>query len=170
MEFGSIGDVSAATLFKGKVGNNRFAAVWWYQGYSHETKVVWGTVHNNELQGRMIYPRVANRQGLVPGWVEVTFSAIKRILVVKPIPKAAVKVRPKGFMMDIREDCIRFNPRDVSLKKEGSRYLLTDGRSRMKVFPNREEGRQAVRTVRHYNLTQHCFVGRPDPSMTYFRN
>ena len=172
LEFGAFGGASAATIFKGKIGNNRLAAVWWYGGYDHETKVLWGEVHGDRIRGRMIYPRVADRQGLVPGWVEIAFDATKK-KVLKPVGGAVIKpgrgMKPvKPRRPAIKEDCLDFNTRDVTLKKESNGYLLTDGRSRMKVFPNREEARKALRTIRHYRLDSHCFVGRPQPSMEYW--
>ena len=28
---------------------------------------------------------------------------------------------------------------------------------------------QALKIIKHYKMNSQCFVGRPDPSMTYFR-
>lgn len=148
MDFGTFSGASAATRFTGKVGNNRFAAVWWYQGSANETKVIWGTVSGNALKGKMIYPRVAYRQGLVPGWVEISFLATR---------SAAMK-----------QDCLKFNPAKVTIKREGRQYLMTDGRSRMKMFPNKQEAVQALNTIKHYHMNDHCFIGRPDPSLEYW--
>lgn len=169
MTFGAFGGVSPATIFKGKVGNDRFAAVWWYQGSAHETKVIWGTVRNKKLHGRMIYPRVADRSGLVPGWVEIDFEATAKPAV-KPIkPMGKVERVPAPVRApELKQDCLAFDLDKLELKAESGRYLLTDGRSRMKVFPNRNEARQALRTIKHYRMNQHCFVGRPNPSMEFW--
>ena len=148
LDFGTFSGASAATRFAGKVGNNRFAAVWWYQGSANETKVIWGTASSNTLKGKMIYPRVAYRPGLVPGWVEVSFLATRSTA--------------------MRQDCLKFNPAKVSIRKEGRQYLMTDGRSRMKMFPNKQEAMQALNTIRHYRFDSHCFIGRPDPSLEYW--
>lgn len=150
VDFGTFAGASAATTFKGKVGNKRFSALWWYKGSDHETKVIWGSVSGKTLKGKMIYPRVAYRPGLVPGWVEISFTATRS-------GSAATK-----------EDCLEFNPQKLVIKKEGSRYLLTDGRSRMKMFPNRKEATRALKTIKHYHMDSHCFVGRPDPSLEYW--
>lgn len=171
MEFGAFGGASPATIFKGKVGNGRFSAVWWYQGSAHETKVLWGSVRKQKLRGRMIYPRVAHRQGLVPGWVEVDFEATRQ-LKVKPLGKIDMDKGPMvhapGEPVSAKEDCLGFDPRRLEIRAETGRYLMTDGRSRMKIFPNRQEASQALRTIRRYGMDQHCFVGRPDPSMEYW--
>ncbi|MEJ2157259.1 MAG: hypothetical protein P8X96_18160 [Desulfobacteraceae bacterium] len=150
VEFGTFASASAATRFKGKVGNKRFAAVWWYQGSADETKVIWGAVSGKSLKGRMIYPRVAYRQGLVPGWVEISFTATRSA-------SAAMK-----------EDCLGFDPSKVIIKQEGRQFLMTDGRSRMKMFPNRKEAMAALKAIRHYSMNRHCFIGRPDPSLEYW--
>lgn len=228
MEFGTFSGASAATIFKGKVGNKRFSAVWWYQGSDHETKVLWGSVSNNTLKGRMIYPRVAYRTGLVPGWVEISFTARKKTslkedclsfapnrlevrrdnnkwlltdgrsrmmlfdnrseaiqalnvikyygmnkhcFVGRPGPSMEYWLvgnrAPSGAMPN--EDCIAFNPANLRIKQEGSQWLMTDGRSRMRMFPNRQETKQALAVIRKYDFNQTCYIGRPDPSMTYFR-
>ncbi len=150
VDFGTFAGASAATTFKGKVGNKHFSAVWWYKGYAYETKVIWGAVSGKTLKGKMIYPRVAYRPGLVPGWVEISFSATR------------------SGSTAMKQDCLEFNPKNVVIKKEGNQYLLTDGRSRMKMFPNRKEATQALKTIKHYQLNRHCFVGRPDPSLEYW--
>ncbi len=174
MTFGAFGGASPATIFKGKAGNDRFAAVWWYQGSAHETKVIWGKVHNKKLKGRMIYPRVADRAGLVPGWVEIEFEATPKPVArpLQPVGRVDMGggpvVHAPGERIGLKEDCLAFDPQRLDLKAESGRYLLTDGRSRMKVFPDRKEARRAIKIIKRYNLDQHCFVGRPDPSMEYW--
>ena len=151
MEFGTFAGASAATRFNGKVGNKRFSAVWWYQGSANETKVIWGSVSGRTLKGKMIYPRVAYRQGLVPGWVEISFTATR------------------SGSTAMSEDCLKFNPKRVIIKKEGNQYLMTDGRSRMKMFPTQKEARQALQIIKKYRFNRTCYIGRPDPSMVYLR-
>ena len=171
MTFGAIGDTSAATIFKGRVGNGRFAAVWWYRESAHETKVVWGTIRGRQLHGRMIYPRVAGGSAQAPGWLEISFEA-KRKSDPKPMgrvnPGTGPMVHGPGEPLNVQADCLDFDPRQLKLKAESGRYLLTDGRSRMKVFTHHQEARSALKTIRHYGLDQHCFVGRPDPSLEYW--
>ncbi len=78
VEFGTFAGSSAATIFKGKVGNGLICGVWWYEGADHETKVLWGRLQGPTIRGRLMYPRVAYREGLVPGWTEITFLARKK--------------------------------------------------------------------------------------------
>ncbi|MCX6317845.1 MAG: M12 family metallopeptidase [Bacteroidetes bacterium] len=76
-------------------------------------------------------------------------------------------VSPSGAMPG--EDCISFNPATLSIRQEGSQYLLTDGASRMFMFPNRAEAEQAVAMIRKYGFTKTCYVGRPNASLQYMR-
>jgi hypothetical protein len=74
---------------------------------------------------------------------------------------------PTGAMPG--EDCISFNPATLSIRQEGSQYLLTDGASRMFMFPNRTEAEQTVAMIRKYGFTKTCYVGRPNASLQYMR-
>jgi hypothetical protein len=74
---------------------------------------------------------------------------------------------PSGFMPN--EDCITFNPANLRIQQEGSQWLMTDGRSRMRMFPNRQEAEQALAIIQKYGFNRTCYIGRPGPSMTYFR-
>lgn len=67
------------------------------------------------------------------------------------------------------EDCIGFNPAKLVLKPEGSTYLMTDGSSRMFVFPNKAEAEAALAAIKKYGFTKTCYVGRPGPSFIYMR-
>lgn len=59
-------------------------------------------------------------------------------------------------------DEIGYNPRTLRIVDEGARgWLLTDGRSRMKMFDNREDARNGMAVARRY--TRQGFVGRDNP-------
>jgi len=68
------------------------------------------------------------------------------------------------------EDCISFNRNNLGVRRIGSNWVLTDGNSSMIAFGNkRNEANAALRRVRSLQATKQCFVGRPGPSMRYFR-
>ena len=67
------------------------------------------------------------------------------------------------------EDCLGFNPANLVIKKEGTEYLMTDGSSRMFMFPNKTEADQALAMIKKYGFTKTCYVGRPDASLQYMR-
>ena len=68
------------------------------------------------------------------------------------------------------EDCIAFNKNNLSVVRRNSRWIITDGRSSMLNFNNkRNEANAALATLRRLDVSRQCYVGRPDPSMRYFR-
>ncbi len=67
----------------------------------------------------------------------------------------------------IKEDCMNFNPKNLSVKPSNGKYLLVDGAHSLMAFPNKSEAYQAMKIIQHYGINQSCFVGRPDPSFTY---
>lgn len=95
----------------------------------------------------------------------------KRCFVGRPSPVMeywlAGSQAPSGAMSN--EDCLAFSPARLRLRQDGNRWLMTDGRSRLRLFPNREQAAQALSIIRKYGFDQTCYIGRPDPAMTYFR-
>jgi len=67
------------------------------------------------------------------------------------------------------EDCLTFNPNTVQASFTGGMWKMVDGNHAMFSFPNQAEAVKAVQIVKHYGFNHSCFVGRPDPSMTYQR-
>ncbi len=74
---------------------------------------------------------------------------------------------PEGAMAG--EDAIRLNPNNLEVKKaRGSWKIVEDGHW-VKDFGRKEsEARKSLKIIKKYNFNKMCFVGRPDPSMTYF--
>ncbi len=69
----------------------------------------------------------------------------------------------------IREDCVNFNWNNTRVRQINGRWKIVEGTHWIMDFGfNRNEARQAHRIIRHYRMTSMCFVGRPDPSFTYF--
>jgi hypothetical protein len=68
------------------------------------------------------------------------------------------------------DDCIGFKTANVTYAPYGTagQYRMVDGNAAMVLFPNKEEAVRAVEIVKHYNLNSQCFVGRPNPSFTYW--
>ncbi len=65
------------------------------------------------------------------------------------------------------EDCLAYNRTGLDIRPEGSRFLLTDGVSRMLILDTAADA-QAALAVAQASSAQ-CFVGRPDPELTYWR-
>lgn len=67
------------------------------------------------------------------------------------------------------EDCVSFDPSNLSVRTSGNQWLLVDGNHSLFAFPNEAEAEQARNIIQKHGFTKSCFVGRPDPSMTYLR-
>ncbi len=67
------------------------------------------------------------------------------------------------------EDCVTINPQTVTLIQGPGGWTISDGVSLILSFgSNKAEADQAISIIKHYGFTNQCFVGRPNPSMTYF--
>jgi hypothetical protein len=68
------------------------------------------------------------------------------------------------------EDCISFNPANIAVSNIGGRWKIVDGSHWIMDFGAKaDEARAAFRIIKNYGFNRICFVGRPNPSMTYFR-
>ncbi len=68
------------------------------------------------------------------------------------------------------EDCIGFNPDRIEVAEIGGRYKIVEGNRWILDFgDNEDEANNSLAIIRNYGFQYICFVGRPDPSMSYFR-
>jgi len=74
---------------------------------------------------------------------------------------------PAGAMAG--EDCIGFNPSNLSIQPAGSGFRMQDGNHLMFSFPNLSEAAASLWVVAKYGFTRSCFVGRPNASLAYLR-
>ncbi|MEM2884495.1 MAG: hypothetical protein QXF24_00205 [Thermoproteota archaeon] len=75
---------------------------------------------------------------------------------------------PAGAMPG--EDCVGFDPQNLEVKKVDGRWTIVEGTHWLLSFGEREEeARTALSIIKQYGFNRVCFVGRPKPSMTYFR-
>lgn len=75
---------------------------------------------------------------------------------------------PVGVMSN--EDAIGFNPAIVEVQYVRGRWKIVEGNYWIMDFGQSEsEARQALSYILYYGFRYICFVGRPVPSMTYFR-
>jgi len=76
---------------------------------------------------------------------------------------------PTGYFSG--EDCISFNQATIEVKQVNNRWKIVDGYHSILDFETKEdEARTAFNIIKKYEFNRICFVGRPDPSMTYFRS
>lgn len=68
------------------------------------------------------------------------------------------------------EDCVTFNPASIEVKSVQGSWKIVEGTHWILDFGTKEdEARTAFQIIQKYGFTHLCFVGRPDPSFTYFR-
>jgi len=69
------------------------------------------------------------------------------------------------------EDCIGVNWRDVGVQGKAS-VVAGTGEKQLEIINfegDRNAAERAVEIIRHYRFDQQCFVGRPAPSMVYWK-
>ena len=63
-----------------------------------------------------------------------------------------------------------FDPSKIAVRRIGGRWKIVEGDHWIMDFDDKEdEARIAYEIIKKYSFGHICFVGRPDPSMTYFR-
>ena len=68
------------------------------------------------------------------------------------------------------EDCVPFNPALTEVRRVQGRWKIVEGSHWIMDFgANRAEAEQSLAILGAYGFDRTCFVGRPNPSMTYFR-
>jgi len=67
----------------------------------------------------------------------------------------------------LKEDCISHDLSNVKVIKDGSNWTITDGRSLMFAFKDKDEADRSLEIIKHYKMDKTCYVGRPQASLTY---
>lgn len=68
------------------------------------------------------------------------------------------------------EDCISFDRDHLAVVEIGGRWKVVEGTHWLLDFgPGEGNARAALHFIRKHRFDQVCYVGRPDPSMTYFK-
>ena len=76
---------------------------------------------------------------------------------------------PQGSMRG--EDCTSFNPLNLEVKSINGHWKIVEGNHWLMDFGNKaDEARTSLQIIKKYSFNRLCFVGRPNPSMTYFCN
>lgn len=70
---------------------------------------------------------------------------------------------------NVQEDCVGFNPDKIEVKKIRGRWKIIEGKHWIMDFRSKKgEAEKAFQIIKKYGFDHICFVGRPNPSMTYF--
>jgi hypothetical protein len=68
------------------------------------------------------------------------------------------------------EDCIPFDPDHLAVVEVGGRWKVVEGAHWLLDFgPGHGNAVAALHFILKYQFNEMCFIGRPDPSMTYFK-
>jgi hypothetical protein len=69
------------------------------------------------------------------------------------------------------EDCVGINPNNLTIKNSGGGRFTIVSNDNHAAFsaPSETEAQNVIDVIKYYGFTQSCFVGRPDPSMSYLR-
>lgn len=124
-----------------------------------------------ELIGIIALAAAAGAQGAAaagPGRAASADTAVMAQMRPEIDPGAArrLKARPRVG----KEDCVSFNNRNVELKRIRGRWKIVEGDHWIADFGDKSgEAKEAFGIVRRYGFNRQCFVGRPGPSMTYWK-
>ena len=68
------------------------------------------------------------------------------------------------------EDCVRFNLAQTEVRQVRGSWKIVEGSHGIMDFgANRDETKESLIIMEQYGFNRMCFVGRPDPSMIYYR-
>ncbi len=68
------------------------------------------------------------------------------------------------------EDCTVFDPNKIRVRRSGGRWKVVEGRHTILDFGNkRNEADTAFAILRKYGVSHYCYIGKPNPRMTFFR-
>jgi 2-haloalkanoic acid dehalogenase type II len=69
----------------------------------------------------------------------------------------------------LREDCLPVSPRAAQAQLRGGQWTVVDGNALLFDFgASQASAERAAAVIAHYGFDRVCFVGRPNPPMTYF--
>lgn len=69
---------------------------------------------------------------------------------------------------DFSQDCLPLDPESVEIEEAGDGYRIVAGESILLAFDEFDNAKQSRDIIKSYGLTEFCFVGRPDPPMSYW--
>lgn len=87
---------------------------------------------------------------------------------VKPVKPPVVAVKPMPMTPMVKEDCIAFNWRTATRQQVNGSWKIVDGSHWLFDFADKaDEATKALNIIKRYRMDSSCFVGRPDPSLSY---
>jgi len=74
---------------------------------------------------------------------------------------------PKG--VSPREDCVSIDTRAANVRQVGNRFIVGAGERSYMAFDSRLKARSALAQLRTLNVAHACYLGRPNPYLTYLK-
>jgi hypothetical protein len=85
-------------------------------------------------------------------------------------PKAASGLQPKRPNPPFNEDASPVNPMNCEVKEIRGSWKVVEGNHWIMDFGSNEAAaRKSLRVIQFYRMNAQCFVGRPNPGMTYWK-
>ncbi|MCB0631250.1 MAG: hypothetical protein R2824_01835 [Saprospiraceae bacterium] len=72
---------------------------------------------------------------------------------------------------NLKEDIIKFDPNKLQVVNKQNNWYILEGASHSMLFfgPNKHAAYEALEIIKVYGFTEHGFVGRPNPPMSYWK-
>ncbi|MEM7553758.1 MAG: hypothetical protein AAF378_06600 [Cyanobacteria bacterium P01_A01_bin.84] len=146
-------------------------------GLNKNSSRTWVDIYNAQTNQRLYgFCALSSPKNLTSLWfaVEQGKTPPKAVYVVLKDRKTGKKYRSNQVVLsktsvNFKEDCISFNPKNISVRRINGRWKIVEGQSHwMFDFGNkRNEAIRSLRTIKAYGMNKSCFVGRPNPSFQY---
>ena len=109
--------------------------------------------------------RDAPRRG--PAWIVIDKQVVNE-RVYSDHPVVLVQLEAPMLEPTLIEDCIPFNPNNAIIHFDNGGYHIVQGNKKLYSFGYApREAQLTLQIIKHYNLSQTCYVGRPNPSFQY---
>ena len=66
------------------------------------------------------------------------------------------------------QDCLEYDPDNMEIQQDGEKWIVVESNSILLSFDDYDNAQKSLEVIQYYGFTQHCFVGRPDPGMSYW--
>lgn len=94
--------------------------------------------------------------------------ASSRPMAPAPVRPSMSAAKPMPVIPMVKEDCVGFNWKTTVRKQVNGHWKIVDGNHWLFDFGgNAKESSEALQIIKRYRMTNSCFVGRPNPSLSY---
>jgi len=81
---------------------------------------------------------------------------------------AANAAEKSSGMTTLKEDCVSINLASSEVKQVGGNWKIVEGQNALMDFgQSKDQAEKTLSILKHYNANRVCYVGRPNPPVTY---